>query len=110
MKAYLRTAVGLMKDFHQAWEIYKDRSRHKDRAEGGFGSLSDEDMDSLLDFAFERYYETNGLFGSVDRCLERIEQLRGRPESTTSRASSTSGSTRPRRSPTSTSSRRCAPG
>ncbi len=76
MKAYLKTAVGLMKNFHQAWEIYKDRSRQKDRAEGGFGSLSDEDMDSLLDFAFERYYETSGLFGSVDRCMERIEQLR----------------------------------
>ena len=75
MKAYLKTAAGLMKDFHQAWEIYKDRSRHKDRAEGGFGSLSEEDMDSLLDFAFERYYETSGLFGSVDRCMERIEQL-----------------------------------
>ncbi|MDZ7781355.1 MAG: LLM class flavin-dependent oxidoreductase [Gemmatimonadota bacterium] len=76
MKAYLRTAVGLMKNFQQAWEIYRDRSRHKDRAEGGFESLSEEDMDSLLDFAFERYYETSGLFGSADRCLERVDQLR----------------------------------
>jgi natural product biosynthesis luciferase-like monooxygenase protein len=75
MKNYLRTAVGLMKNFQQAWEIYRDRSRRKDQ-EGGFEALSEEDMESLLDFAFERYYETSGLFGSLDRCEKIVDRLR----------------------------------
>ncbi|MDT8369841.1 MAG: LLM class flavin-dependent oxidoreductase [Longimicrobiales bacterium] len=75
MKSYLRTAVGLIRNFQQAWEIYAGRQEHQND-EGGFESLSDDDLDSLLDFAFERYYESSGLFGSVERCVEIVGRLR----------------------------------
>ncbi|HEY0603268.1 MAG TPA: MupA/Atu3671 family FMN-dependent luciferase-like monooxygenase, partial [Herpetosiphonaceae bacterium] len=34
------------------------------------------DMDSLLDHAFERYFETSGLFGTPDSCLRQISRLK----------------------------------
>jgi acyl carrier protein len=39
-------------------------------------SLSDEEMDALLDYSFERYYETSGLFGTPERCLDILGRLR----------------------------------
>ena len=33
-------------------------------------------MDALLDFAFDRYFETSGLFGTPDSCVDLIDQLK----------------------------------
>ena len=38
--------------------------------------LSEDDMDALLDHAFERYFETSGLFGTPETCLRMVERLR----------------------------------
>src|SRR5262249_55581590 len=35
-----------------------------------------EDMQALLDHAFERYFETSGLFGTPTSCLKLVGQLR----------------------------------
>lgn len=40
-------------------------------------AFSDEDMDALLDHAFDRYFETAGLFGSPERALSMVEALKG---------------------------------
>ena len=32
-------------------------------------------MDALLEYAFERYYETSGLFGTPQRCLAMVDKL-----------------------------------
>ncbi|MFW6012242.1 MAG: LLM class flavin-dependent oxidoreductase [bacterium] len=37
--------------------------------------LSERDMQSLLSFAFDRYFERSGLFGTPESCLPRVEQL-----------------------------------
>ncbi|MDZ4760314.1 MAG: LLM class flavin-dependent oxidoreductase, partial [Alphaproteobacteria bacterium] len=39
-------------------------------------AFTDEDMDALLDHAFDRYFETAGLFGSPERALTMIEALK----------------------------------
>src|SRR4029077_6434758 len=36
-----------------------------------------EDMAALLDHAFDRYFDTAGLFGAPERALEMVEQLKG---------------------------------
>lgn len=36
----------------------------------------DEDVDFLLDRAFDRYFRTSGLFGTVDSCAAMIERVR----------------------------------
>ncbi|TMC15076.1 MAG: amino acid adenylation domain-containing protein, partial [Chloroflexi bacterium] len=39
-------------------------------------ALTQDDMDALLAHAFDRYYETSGLMGTVSTCLPMVEQLR----------------------------------
>jgi natural product biosynthesis luciferase-like monooxygenase protein/amino acid adenylation domain-containing protein/FkbM family methyltransferase len=39
-------------------------------------NLSPEDVESMLDFAFERYYGTSGLMGTPDQCVETVRRLR----------------------------------
>jgi long-subunit acyl-CoA synthetase (AMP-forming)/acyl carrier protein len=39
-------------------------------------TLSEEEMDALLEFAFERYFETSGLFGTVEQCVEIANKVR----------------------------------
>jgi hypothetical protein len=38
-------------------------------------TLSDEEK-AILDFAFHRYFDDSGLFGTVDDALARVEQLK----------------------------------
>jgi hypothetical protein len=37
--------------------------------------LTPQERESVLEYAFERYYETSGLFGTVDSCTARIDRL-----------------------------------
>src|SRR5205085_3201698 len=38
--------------------------------------MSAKDMDDLLAFAFDRYFETSALFGTVASCASLVEQLK----------------------------------
>jgi natural product biosynthesis luciferase-like monooxygenase protein len=77
MKAYLRSSVSLIRGFADSWTAYRKRSGRPVEARGDeFDRLSPEDMDALLDFAFERYFETSGLFGSPETCLRTVDRLR----------------------------------
>ena len=40
-------------------------------------SLTPEEKAAILNHAFERYFETSGLFGTVDTCLAMVERLKG---------------------------------
>ncbi|HEU5184006.1 MAG TPA: MupA/Atu3671 family FMN-dependent luciferase-like monooxygenase [Gemmatimonadaceae bacterium] len=74
MKSYLKSSVSLIKGFAGAWIARRGTSPTATGDE--FDTLSPEDMESLLDFAFERYFETSGLFGSPARCVELAQRLR----------------------------------
>ena len=77
MKEYLRSSVSLIKGFTGAWTARRAGSETQTRLAGDeFDALSPEDMESLLDFAFERYFETSGLFGTPERCLDLAQRLR----------------------------------
>ncbi|MBI4902902.1 MAG: LLM class flavin-dependent oxidoreductase [Acidobacteria bacterium] len=39
-------------------------------------TLSQQDKDAILAHAFERYFETSGLFGPVETCMKMVERLR----------------------------------
>jgi natural product biosynthesis luciferase-like monooxygenase protein len=64
--AYLRSSIGLLA-----------------RASGGalpgidVESLSPTDLDFLVARSFDRYFDTGGLFGTVDDCLKTVDTLRG---------------------------------
>lgn len=63
MKEYLRSAVGLVREAAWSFPTVKQKATN---AAGEFDpdKLSAEDFDALLEFAFDRYYSTSGLFGS----------------------------------------------
>jgi acyl-CoA synthetase (AMP-forming)/AMP-acid ligase II/acyl carrier protein len=77
MKNYLRSSVGLIKNVVSSFPAFRHRS--KDTAtdpNSYFQNLSAKDMEALLDHAFERYFETSGLFGTPATCVDLIQRLK----------------------------------
>jgi natural product biosynthesis luciferase-like monooxygenase protein len=64
MIAYLKDSVALIKNF--ARSIGEDFP----------ADINSPEMEMLLTAAFDRYYETSGLFGAPERCLKIIERLK----------------------------------
>lgn len=74
---YLKSAVDLIKNAPAQFPTHKPPSgAMAAHLAKGMQEVSEEDLAALLDFAFERYFETSGLFGSVERCLEIVETVR----------------------------------
>jgi natural product biosynthesis luciferase-like monooxygenase protein len=61
---YLRTSVDLVRNMGR-W-----LGREVDP-----GQLPEEDMETLLRHAFDRYFDSSGLFGTPDTCMAMVEQL-----------------------------------
>jgi natural product biosynthesis luciferase-like monooxygenase protein len=64
MIAYLKDSVSLIKSFA--------RSTGEEMPE----DLDGPDMKTLLAVAFDRYFESSGLFGTPERCLKTLEHLK----------------------------------
>jgi natural product biosynthesis luciferase-like monooxygenase protein len=75
---YLRTSTDLINKAR--WELTAF-AKADDRAAAGAAAmnlddLSPEDMNAILDHAFERYFATAGLFGTPEGCLATVDRLR----------------------------------
>ncbi len=74
---YLKTSVDLIKMAPSAFPAFRQPSK---AASGDTAldpsSFGDEDLKALVDHAFERYFETAGLFGTPGSCLGMVERLR----------------------------------
>jgi natural product biosynthesis luciferase-like monooxygenase protein len=78
LKDYLGTSVSLVKEYAWAFPAFQrpegyDVSNDDDL----IASLSPEDTDAVLEFAFLRYYETSGLFGTPESCQPMVDTLKG---------------------------------
>ncbi len=76
MIAYLRTSIGLIKQHVGAFPTLRSRPG-ADGADIDLTTLSSDEMEALLAYSFERYYEASALFGTptsaqamVDRCRD----------------------------------------
>lgn len=76
MKDYLRSAAGLIKQYAWAFPAFKKPEGVSNPFELDLGSLNEEELEGILEFAFLRYFEDSGLFGTVDDCLQRVEELK----------------------------------
>ena len=76
MKNYLRSAAGLIKQYAWAFPAFKKPQGISNPMEIDLQSLTGDETEAILDFAFDRYFEESGLFGTVDDCLDRVEQLK----------------------------------
>lgn len=78
MKAYLRTAVDLVRDAAWTFPTLVQKGQQTGRTAQEVMDaepLTPEEMDALLDHAFERYFQTSGLFGSVETCAEMARRV-----------------------------------
>lgn len=76
MKGYLRAAADLIKQYAWAFPAFKQPAGAKSHRDINLGELADDEMDDILEFAFQRYFESSGLFGTVDDALARIDELK----------------------------------
>ncbi|MEQ9692716.1 MupA/Atu3671 family FMN-dependent luciferase-like monooxygenase [Shimia sp. SDUM112013] len=76
MKNYLRSAAGLIKQYAWAFPAFKRPDGVNSAFDLDLGILSEDELESILDFAFLRYFEDSGLFGTVQDALDRVEQLK----------------------------------
>ncbi len=76
MKDYLRSAAALIKAYAWAFPAFKRPENAKNPMDIDLGGVSDEDMEGILDFAFTRYFEDSGLFGTIEDATARVESLK----------------------------------
>ncbi|MCF8511768.1 MAG: LLM class flavin-dependent oxidoreductase [Rhodobacteraceae bacterium] len=76
MKAYLGAAANLVKQYAWAFPAFKRPPGVTNPMEIDTRQLSPEETEAILDFAFQRYFEDSGLFGTVEDALQRVEQLK----------------------------------
>jgi natural product biosynthesis luciferase-like monooxygenase protein len=63
--SYLRSSIGLISNLIRSLNLPLD-----------VATMSETDINGLLDFAFDRYFETSALFGSMEQCERTIGRLR----------------------------------
>ncbi|MFB3786195.1 MAG: MupA/Atu3671 family FMN-dependent luciferase-like monooxygenase [bacterium] len=77
MKEYLRSAMSLVKEAAWYFPTFQKLSSDSGKSiDETFESLKPAELDALLEFAFERYYEQSGLFGSLRRCMGIVGRLK----------------------------------
>ena len=77
MKGYLRSSLDLVKQAAWSFPAFKNRVDNPGELDALLnGGLTPADFDALLDFSFERYYRTSGLFGTPEHCVAIVDRLR----------------------------------
>ncbi len=75
MKDYLRSAAALIKQYAWAFPAFKKPAGAGTPADIDLRTLDAEEMDAILEFAFLRYFDDSGLFGTVSDAMRRVEQI-----------------------------------
>ncbi len=78
MKQYLRSAVDLVRQAAWSFPTFVERASACGKSPLEImesAPLSDDEMDALLDHAFDRYYGTSALIGTPQRCLELVGKV-----------------------------------
>ena len=76
MKSYLRSAAGLIKQYAWAFPAFKKPQGMTNPMDIDLGSLAPDELEAILDFAFLRYFDDSGLFGTVEDAVKRVEELK----------------------------------
>ena len=76
MKSYLKAAAALVKQYAWAFPAFKRPEGAKNPMDIDLSTLSEDEVEGILDYAFNRYFEDSGLFGTVEDCLARVEQIK----------------------------------
>ncbi len=73
LREYLRSSVSLIKNYAGVWASRK--ASGAPAAGDEFERLSPEDLEAILDQAFDRYFEESGLLGPREKCARLVARL-----------------------------------
>ncbi|NOT07448.1 MAG: LLM class flavin-dependent oxidoreductase, partial [Gemmatimonadales bacterium] len=73
---YLRSSVSLIKQYAWSFPAFKKRPGTDTSSGVDLATLTDDEMDALLEHSFGRYYESSGLFGTPESCLAMVDRLK----------------------------------
>ncbi|GAA6174834.1 MupA/Atu3671 family FMN-dependent luciferase-like monooxygenase [Sulfitobacter pacificus] len=76
MKDYLRSAAALIKQYAWAFPAFKRPEGTSNAFDLDLEGVSEDELDAILEFAFQRYFNDSGLFGTVADGVARVEQLK----------------------------------
>jgi len=76
MKAYLGASADLVREYAWTFPAFRKPPGATAAADLDIRALSPEESAAILDYAFNRYFEDSGLFGTVEDALARVEQLK----------------------------------
>ena len=76
MRDYLASSLDLIKQAAWSFPTFKQKTT-SDGGQFSITHLSEQELDELLDFSFERYFETSGIFGTVETCLGMVDRIKG---------------------------------
>ncbi len=77
MKDYLRSAMKIVLDFAWAFPAFKRPGGADAKVEDiDLKGLTSDENETILDFAFERYFETSGLFGTIETCSKMVDRCK----------------------------------
>ncbi|MFN7024816.1 MAG: MupA/Atu3671 family FMN-dependent luciferase-like monooxygenase [Pseudorhizobium sp.] len=76
LKAYLQSAAALIKQYAWAFPAFRKPAGTCEAVDLDLSQLSGEEMDAILDFAFQRYFDDSGLFGTLSDALDRLTQVK----------------------------------
>ncbi|MFM2389637.1 MAG: Dimodular nonribosomal peptide synthase, partial [Pseudomonadota bacterium] len=76
MKDYLRAAAGLIKQYAWAFPAFKRPQGVANPMDIDIGSLAPDELEAILDFAFLRYFDDSGLFGTVEDAMARVAEVK----------------------------------
>jgi natural product biosynthesis luciferase-like monooxygenase protein len=85
MKNYLRSSLKLVLDVASSYPAFKSRlgtratrdgDRPREPHDFDLRTLPSEEIDAMVDFAFERYFETSGLLGTPPTCARMLERCK----------------------------------
>lgn len=72
---YLRSAAALIKQYAWAFPAFKKPAGSSKALDIDLSTLSKEEMDAILEFAFQRYFDDSGLFGTMEDALQRLAEV-----------------------------------
>ena len=75
---YLKTSTDLIKQARWEFPAFAQpgKSKEGDSASAPQDELTAEETDALMAHAFERYFQTSGLFGTPEVCVAMVEKLK----------------------------------
>ncbi|MDZ4773596.1 MAG: LLM class flavin-dependent oxidoreductase [Planctomycetota bacterium] len=76
LRNYLATSLDLLKKYAWAFPAFKKPKNSTNASDDELASLTDEERDAVLEHAFERYFESSGLFGTPEQCADFVERIR----------------------------------